>query len=113
MAHEIHQHLINAAREHIQRYDLCGIQELYNHILTLKNSDDHAIDLQYLYQRILLISLSTKGTWSISKYLLHMYPKMDYITQIALKPTLIHAKYTVHKSCRQQYLCQLTQLIRY
>lgn len=110
MSSEIHTAIINDIRDRINQNDIHGVKEAYKSILELKKDVDYSyIDLQYLYQRILLIAI-TNDNWSITDYLLNLYREFDDVAKIALRPTFKYAKYTVHETCRKQYINKLSEL---
>jgi hypothetical protein len=110
MSSEIHTAIINDVRDRILSNDIYGVEKLYKSILELKKDEDYSyIDLQYLYQRIVLIAI-THDNWPISDYLLNLYHDLDDVAKIGLKSTFKYAKYTVHSSCKQQYINKLGEL---
>lgn len=110
MSHEIHQSIINQARERIYAHDLTALQDLYENILLLRQDEDYAyIDPQYLYQKILLIAVP-HNNWPITEYLLNLYHQFDDVAKIPIRDTFKYAKYRCHSSNRSRFDKKLLEM---
>ena len=87
------------ALPYVKSGDLYMLTEIYN---TYNEARD-----PYVFQRVFLSACVHKKI-NILSWLCQIYNSVDYITQIALKPTIIHGKYIIKD---KQFLKEYNTLV--